>query len=54
MPNLKENKQNVIAFYEMMVNDCQPAQAIAKFAGAEYIQHNSHIADGKQAFIDYF
>ncbi|RYU74767.1 nuclear transport factor 2 family protein [Hymenobacter persicinus] len=49
-----ENKQNAIAFYELMFNDCQPAAAIARYVGADYIQHNPHVGDGKQAFIDYF
>jgi predicted SnoaL-like aldol condensation-catalyzing enzyme len=49
-----QNKQNAIAFYELMFNGCQPAQALERYAGAEYIQHNPHVGDGKQAFIDYF
>ena len=51
---LERNKQNVIAFYDLMFNQCQPAQAIERYAGAEYRQHNPHVGDGKQAFIEYF
>lgn len=51
---LDQNRENVIAFYEMMFNDCEPEKAIEQFAGSQYIQHNPHVADGKQAFIDYF
>ena len=51
---LERNKRNVRAFYELMFNDCRPREAIERYAGAEYIQHNPHVADGKQAFIDYF
>ena len=54
MPDLEQNKQNVIAFYEMMFNDCEPRNAIETFVGDEYIQHNPHVATGKEGFIDYF
>lgn len=54
MTILDTNKENVIAFYKMMFNDCQPAKAIETYAGDMYIQHNPHVGDGKQAFIDYF
>jgi predicted SnoaL-like aldol condensation-catalyzing enzyme len=37
-----------------MFDQCRPADAIAQSAGATCIQHNPHVADGKQAFIDYF
>lgn len=48
------NKANAIAFYERMFNDCDPEGAIATFVGGDYIQHNPHVATGKQGFIDYF
>ncbi len=48
------DKQNVQAFYDLMFNRCRPAEAIERYAGATYIQHNPHVGDGKQAFIDYF
>jgi predicted SnoaL-like aldol condensation-catalyzing enzyme len=51
---LERNKQNAMAFYELMFNACDPAQAIARYAGDSYTQHNPHVADGKQAFIAYF
>ena len=51
---LEANKTNAMAFYDLMFNQCRPAEAIERYAGAVYIQHNPHVGDGKQAFIDYF
>jgi predicted SnoaL-like aldol condensation-catalyzing enzyme len=51
---LERNKRNVQAFYDLMFNQCRPREAIERYAGAEYVQHNPHVADGKQAFIEYF
>lgn len=54
MTDPRQNKATAIAFYELMFNACEPREAIARFSGAEYIQHNPHVATGKQGFIDYF
>ena len=54
MSDLECNKQNVLTFYDLMFNQCRPREAIERYAGAEYIQHNPGVADGRQGFIDYF
>jgi predicted SnoaL-like aldol condensation-catalyzing enzyme len=51
---LERNKRNVQAFYDLMFNQNQPAEAMRRYAGATYIQHNPAVGDGKQAFIAYF
>jgi predicted SnoaL-like aldol condensation-catalyzing enzyme len=51
---LAKNKETVKAFYDLAFNQNKPAEAIEKYTGATYIQHNPGVADGKQGFIDYF
>ena len=54
MSRLQQNKSNAKAFYDLMFNQCRPRQAIEEYVGAEYIQHNPEVADGKDAVIKYF
>ena len=51
---LERNKRAVMDFYDLAFNRCRPAEAIEKYAGDTYIQHNPGVADGKEAFIEYF
>lgn len=51
---LDANRITVMAFYDMMFNQCRPREAIGQFTGETYIQHNPHVGDGKEAFIAYF
>ncbi|HEU5293751.1 MAG TPA: nuclear transport factor 2 family protein [Burkholderiaceae bacterium] len=52
--DLERNKKNVVAFYDLMFNQSKPREAMERYAGASYTQHNPGVGDGKQAFIEYF
>ncbi len=54
MDKLELNKNTVTTFYDLMFNQCKPAEAIEQYAADVYIQHNPAVADGKKAFIEYF
>lgn len=51
--NIKQNKQNAIAFYRMAYEG-NPKRAVEMYVGKEYIQHNPLVGDGKEPFITYF
>ena len=46
MSDLERNKQNVVAFYDLMFNQSRPREAIERYVGDDYIQHNPSVADG--------
>ncbi|MBK6266169.1 nuclear transport factor 2 family protein [Marivirga sp. S37H4] len=54
MQQTQKNKEKAMAFYDLMFNQCQPKEAVDRFVGESYTQHNPEVGDGKQAFIDYF
>jgi len=49
----ERNKQNAIAFYRTAYLG-NPAEAVDRYLGDVYIQHNPEVGDGKEAFIEYF
>ncbi|WP_298538881.1 nuclear transport factor 2 family protein [uncultured Aquimarina sp.] len=51
--NQQENKKNAIAFYKMAYEG-NPKEAVKKYLGNQYIQHNPDVADGTEGFIAYF
>ncbi|MDE0622525.1 MAG: nuclear transport factor 2 family protein [Bryobacterales bacterium] len=50
----EQMKQDAMAFYDLMFNQCRPREAIERYVGETYTQHNPGVGDGKQPFIDYF
>src|SRR3954465_9738581 len=50
---LEQHKQNAMAFYDLMFNQNRPAEAMERYAGDDYIQHNPAVGEGKQEFTEY-
>ncbi|MCR9132289.1 MAG: nuclear transport factor 2 family protein [bacterium] len=51
--DLERHKENVISFYRMAFNG-KPREAVERYVGEKYIQHNPVVEDGKEGFINYF
>ncbi|MEM7514619.1 MAG: nuclear transport factor 2 family protein, partial [Bacteroidota bacterium] len=51
--SFKQNKENAIAFYKTAFLG-NAGEAIEKYVGDDYIQHNPDVEDGKKGFIEYF
>ena len=54
MDDPQANTTAALGFYDLMFNQCRPREAIERYVGDEYRQHNPDVADGKEAFIAYF
>jgi predicted SnoaL-like aldol condensation-catalyzing enzyme len=53
MTDAETNKQTVLAYYNLAFNDKQPEEAVARYVGDKYIQHNPQAPDGADAFIGF-
>ena len=51
MSDIEHNKQIVVEYYELAFNAKQPEQAVEKYLGPQYIQHNPQAPDGADAFV---
>jgi predicted SnoaL-like aldol condensation-catalyzing enzyme len=51
--NTSKNKESAISFYRMAYAG-HPKEAVERYIGADYIQHNPAVANGTAGFIDYF
>ena len=54
LERLERNKAAATAFYDLAFNQCRPSEAVERYAGDAYVQHNPGVGNGKQAFVDYF
>jgi predicted SnoaL-like aldol condensation-catalyzing enzyme len=51
--DIQRNKQTVVEFFELAFNAKQPEEAVEKYLGPQYIQHNPQAPDGAEAFIGF-
>lgn len=51
---LEQNKSLVRSFYELAFNQHRPTEAVQKYIGSKYIQHNPFVPDGGEVFAKYF
>jgi predicted SnoaL-like aldol condensation-catalyzing enzyme len=53
MADLEANKETVRSFYELAFNGKEPEQAVERYVGGEYVQHNPQAPDGPDAFVGF-
>jgi len=47
------NKQAVLDFYNLALNEGKPEEAVRRHLGDVYVQHNPQAGDGAEAFISF-
>jgi predicted SnoaL-like aldol condensation-catalyzing enzyme len=53
MNDIEANRKTALAFYDLAFNQRKPEEAVAKYQGASYRQHNPMAADGAAPFIGF-
>ncbi len=53
MADPEKNKQTVLAYLNTALNEKRPAEAVEKYGGSQYIQHNPQAPDGFETFVQF-
>jgi predicted SnoaL-like aldol condensation-catalyzing enzyme len=53
-PNAVRNKENILGFYELMINQRKHEEAVTRYMSPSYVQHNPLIPDGGEALGGFF
>ena len=48
------NKNNVLGFYDVVINKKRSEEIVAQFMTSSYVQHNPLIADGAEGLVKFF
>jgi predicted SnoaL-like aldol condensation-catalyzing enzyme len=52
-PQLERNKQIVLEWHDVALTQRKPEEAVARYLGPHYRQHNPGAADGPESFITF-
>jgi predicted SnoaL-like aldol condensation-catalyzing enzyme len=53
MTDIETNKATVLAFYDLAFNQRRPEEAVERYVGDRYMQHNPMAGDGPGPFIEF-